>query len=176
MTRHSQNDGFSGQGGARLGSQVGIPSESPALGVSGFLCWVGWWEAGGGLRVGVGRSRAKSLGEATGRWAKEMGSQEVGRGSPEGNGGGMAVPGFGGADSGYSVRERREVRGGTTLDPPPGKGSRYPFCLACPLPVPRCAHLKLTCPTFGQYTPQSLPPAGLSHSLLHSFLLLHLWS
>lgn len=47
-------------------------------------------------QLGVGRNRAKSLGEATGSWAREMGSQEVGRGSPGGNGGGLAVLGFGG--------------------------------------------------------------------------------
>lgn len=40
----------------------------------------------GSGQLGVGRNRAKSLGEATGSRAREMGSQEVGRGSP---GGGM---------------------------------------------------------------------------------------
>ena len=54
-----------------------------------FLCWgLADLRLGEGLgQLGVGRSRAKSLGEATGSRAREMGSQEVGRGSSGGNGG-----------------------------------------------------------------------------------------
>lgn len=53
----------------------------------------------------MGRSRAKSLGEATGSWAREMGSQEVGRGSPGGNEGGMAVWAWEGAGRGVVTQE-----------------------------------------------------------------------
>lgn len=56
-------------------------------------------------QLGVGRSRAKSLGEATGSWAREMGSQEVGRGSPGGNEGGMAVWAWEGAGRGVVTQE-----------------------------------------------------------------------
>lgn len=112
-----------GQGGAKKGNQVGIPSFVLTQGASGFLrgrksflCW-GLadlrLEEGSG-QLGVGRSRAKSLGEATGSWAREMGSQEVGRGNLGGNGGLMAVwalEGVGSGNSGRgSQRERRDIR------------------------------------------------------------------
>lgn len=69
-------------------------------------------------QLGVGRNRAKSLGEATGSWAREMGSQEVGRGSPGGNGGGLAVPGLEGVGSGNSgagSSKERSAQGGEVL-------------------------------------------------------------
>lgn len=59
----------------------------------------------------MGRNGAKSLGEATGSWAREMGSQEVGRGSL----GGMeadwlfrALEGVGGGNSGTGEPEGEE--------------------------------------------------------------------